>query len=147
MNASKAAVRVGYKSNNPNRIGTELLHHPLVNKRINELMAEKKDKLEFSANYLLEKLMNIISDESVRTGDQIRAIELAGKSIALWKDRQEISGVDGEAIKMEQLQRVEEDIDEFTNQLQKLKRISGSPVSSDAGGGTAAVLKFVKPGS
>lgn len=147
MHASNAVVRAGYKTDNPNRIGTELKNHPLCVPYIEELLKPRRERMAFSADYLLEKLMNIISDESIRTSDQLRAIELAGKSIALWKDRQEISGVDGEAIKMEQLQRVEEDIDEFTNQLQKLKRIASSDAGEDASGGAGAVLKFVKPGS
>lgn len=142
MNATTAALEAGYKSNNPNRIGTELLNHPLCSKRITELTRARRERLEFSADYLLKKLMDIINDPSQKTNDLLRAIELAGKSIALWKERQEISGPDGEAIQMEQRQRMEEEVDEFTNQL---KRLTRTATGTDAGGGAGQVVKFPKP--
>ena len=90
--------------------------------------------MEFSADFLLTKLMTIITDDDVKTTDKLRAIELAGKSIALWKDRQEISGPDGEAIKMEQ--KVKQDVAELRS---KLTRLSAS-------GGAGTVTQFPKPG-
>lgn len=142
MNATKAAIEAGYATNNPNRIGTELLNHPLCSKKIDELLKKRKDRLEFSADYLLKKLMDIINDPTQKTNDLLRAIELAGKSIALWKERQEISGPDGEAIQMEQRQRLEEDVDEFTNQL---KRLASKTASNAPGGGEGTVVSFPKP--
>ena len=79
--------------------------------------------MEFSADFLLTKLMTIITDDDVKTTDKLRAIELAGKSIALWKDRQEISGPDGEAIKMEQ--KVKQDVADFTSRLSRLSAKQG----------------------
>lgn len=132
MNASQACLRAGYKTKNPNRMGTELLHHPKVRLKIEQEMAKRKERMEFSADFLLAKLMKIIEDDGNRTGDVIRAIELAGKSIALWKERQEISGPDGKAIEMEQ--KVKQDVEDFTSRLSQLAAKSG------AGG----VVKFPK---
>ena len=89
-----------------------------MSKKINEMDEARRERMEFSADFLLTKLMSIINDESVKTNDILRAIELAGKSIALWKERQEISGPDGEAIKMEQ--KVKEDVADFTRKLSRL---------------------------
>ena len=90
--------------------------------------------MQFSADFLLTKLMTIITDDEVKTTDKLRAIELAGKSIALWKDRQEISGPDGEAIKMEQ--KVKQDVADFTSRLSRLSTASG----------TGGVVEFPKSG-
>lgn len=125
MNASQACIRAGYKTKNPNRMGTELLHHPKVRLQIEEEMAKRKERMEFSADFLLAKLMKIIQDDENKTADVIRAIELAGKSIALWKERQEISGPDGKAIEMEQ--KVRQDVEDFTSRLSRLSQ-SGAEV-------------------
>jgi hypothetical protein len=90
--------------------------------------------MEFSADFLLTKLMTIITDDTVKTTDKLRAIELAGKSIALWKDRQEISGPNGDAIKMEQ--KVQQDVADFTSRLSRLSTAAGS----------GGVVEFPKPG-
>lgn len=135
-NASRAVLEAGYKTKNPNRMATELLRHPLVKRAIDEGDLARRERMEFSADFLLMKLMSIINDPDVKTNDILRAIELAGKSIALWKERQEISGPDGEAIKMEQ--KVKEDVANFTSQLSRLvaERGSGEVVSFPKSGGS-----------
>jgi hypothetical protein len=64
----------------------------------------------------------------------LRAIELAGKSIALWKERQEISGPDGEAIKHEQ--HIKESVADFTSRISSLAKR----------GGQTNVVEFTKRG-
>jgi len=135
-NASRAVIEAGYKTKNPNRMATELLRHPLVKKAIDEGDSARRERMEFSADFLLMKLMAIINDPDVKTNDILRAIELAGKSIALWKERQEISGPDGDAIRVQE-QRIEQEVNDFKS------RIAGIAARGGAGG----VLPFPKPGS
>ena len=101
---------------------SELLAHPLVQQEIKKRQAQRQQVSEVKAEYLLNKLMNIIDDSEgiEKTADRLRAIELAGKAIALWKERQEISGPDGDAIKHEQ--HVKESVADFTNRIQSLTR-------------------------
>lgn len=104
----------------------ELMLHPLVIaeiKRRNDLRTEKS---EIKAEYLLNKLIEIIdnAEDSEKTTDRLRAIELAGKAIALWKERQEISGPDGQAIQHEQ--KVKEDVADFTSRITGLAKRSGT---------------------
>ena len=85
--------------------------------RVEELMAPK---IEVTPDRLISKLFQIIEAEQERNPNAaLRAIELAGKSIALWKERQEITGADGEAIKHEQ--HVKESVADFTSKLEQLK--------------------------
>lgn len=135
-NASNAVLKAGYITRNPNRIATDLLRHPLVKAKIDEADNARRERMEFSADFLLTKLMTIINDPDVKTNDILRAIELAGKSIALWKERQEISGPDGEAIRVQE-QKIEQQINDFKS------RIAGISERGGAGG----VLPFPKPGS
>jgi hypothetical protein len=98
--------------------------------------------MEFSADFLLNKLMRIINDPDIKTNDQLRAIELAGKSIALWKERQEISGPDGKAIETQQ--RLEENVRDFTTNLKRLANKSSLPSGDSERGGEGKVVEFPK---
>ena len=124
LNGSAAVLRAGYKTRNQNRIASDLLNHPLVKAEIEARTSQRREKMELKADYLINKLIAMIEKDDTKDGDVIRAIELAGKSIALWKERQEISGPDGESIKMEQ--KVQENVQDFTSKLSRLASRGGS---------------------
>jgi len=124
QNASAAVLRAGYKTRNQNRMASELMRHPLVAEEIERRMSEKQEKIELRADYLVNKLINIIEKDDEKTADQLRAIELAGKTLALWRERQEVTGADGEAIEMQQ--RIREDVADFTSNLSRLIKREGS---------------------
>ena len=119
MNGSKAVLEAGYKTNNPNRIATDLLRHPLVRKEIEDRQAERRDRLELSADYVIHKLIAIVEQtEAGNPQAALRGLELLGKNLGLFKERQEISGPDGEAIKYEQ--KVKEDAADFSRAIARL---------------------------
>jgi phage terminase small subunit len=103
----------------------ELMTHPLVIEEIKRRQAVRTEKAEVKAEYLINKLMQIIEAEQTDNPQAaLRAIELAGKSIALWKERQELSGIDGAAIQHEQ--HVKESVAEFTSRITGLAKRSGT---------------------
>lgn len=116
-NASKAVIRAGYKTTTQNRLGVELMRHPLIKKEINERLDNRKERMELTSDYIIGRLI-ALAENATREGDQLRALELLGKTMALFKERQEISGPDGEAIKHEQ--KVREDVADFTRAIAKL---------------------------
>ena len=124
FNSVEALKLSAYKTNNMtdgalSRFAAELMTHPLVVAEIKVRQAARQEKSEVKAEYLIQKLMQIIENTEVENPQAaLRAIELAGKSIALWKERQEISGVDGQAIKHEQ--HVKESVADFTSRIQNL---------------------------
>lgn len=125
LNASQACVRAGYKTKNPNRIGAELLRHPVIAERIEERLAEKRERNELSADYVLDKLVAIVeATDKSNPQAALRGLELLGKHLGLYRERQEISGPDGEAIKMEQ--KVKENAADFTSKLSSLVKRSGT---------------------
>ena len=132
--ASKAVEAAGYKTSNAPQLGAELRNHPLIAAEIEKHEAQMQDKREIERDYLLNKLVEVIDSTHEKTADKLRAIELAGKAIALWRDRQEISGPDGESIKMEQ--RTEQNVAEFKSKLDRLAKRAG----------TGGVTKFPKSG-
>lgn len=123
-NASKAVEDAGYKTTNPAQLGAELRNHPLISIEIEKYESKMQDKREIERDYLLNKLVEVIENVEEKTSDKLRAIELAGKAIALWRERQEISGPDGEAIRTEQ--RTEQNVADFKSKLAILAKRTGT---------------------
>ncbi len=128
FNAIKAIELSDYKCTSrasAHQTSAELLNHPLVHAEIERRLAAREKKSEVKAEYLITKLIEIIDDiASEKTADRLRAIELAGKAIALWKDRQEVSGPDGGAIKHEQ--DIKESVADFTSRISSLVKRTGT---------------------
>lgn len=126
FNASEAMRLSDYRtttSDSTYQSAAQLMLHPLVIAEIKRRQDLRTEKAEVKAEYLITKLMSIIeATETANPTAALRAIELAGKSIALWRERQEISGPDGEAIKHEQ--HIKESVADFTS---KLAAISAKP--------------------
>ena len=126
FNACKAVELSAYSvSKNLASQAQELLDHPLVAAEIKRRQDARAEKSEIKAEYLINKLMQIIEAEQQENPQAaLRAIELAGKSIALWKERQEISGPDGEAIRHEQ--HVKESVADFSSRISSLAKRAGT---------------------
>lgn len=123
-NGSKALLRAGYKTNNPTGQAAKLLTHPLIIQEIRKRDLENREKNELSAEYVIQKLTKIVeATEASNPNAAIRGLELLGKTLAMFKDRQEISGPDGAAIEMEQ--RVKENVNDFTSRISRLAERSG----------------------
>lgn len=138
FNGVEAVLRAGYKvsRSNANRTAVELRKHPLVKAEIEARMAKKRAKSELTAEYLVDKIMKIIDDtEEGNPQAALRGIELAGKYLGIWRDRQEISGPDGKAIEIEETTK--QDVRDFTSRIARLAN------RSSEGG----VSEFPKPGS
>lgn len=143
FNATKAYQLSAYEKRSTSKATldknvSELMAKPLIRDEIKRRLAQRQQQQEVKAEYLIQKLMQIIEKTQEENPQAaLRAIELAGKSIALWKDRQEISGPDGEAIKHEQ--QVKESVADFTN---RLKSLTSRVASEDAREGAGTVVEF-----
>jgi len=140
LNATKAYMLSAYQSkgNNAALRASELMAHPLIRAEVERRQTARAEKSELTGEYLIQKLLLMIEREEISNPQAaLRAIELAGKSIALWKERQEISGPDGQAIKHEQ--HVKESVADFTNRIQSLASRAASP---DDTTGTSNVVGF-----
>jgi len=129
FNALKAIELSDYKCSTPgsaHQTSAELMNHPLVAAEIQKRLDARQHKSEIKAEYLLNKLIEIIDDGRAeeKTADRLRAIELAGKAIALWKERQEVTGADGGAIQHEQ--HIKESVADFTSRLSSLAKRAGT---------------------
>ena len=128
FNALEAMRQSDYKCTTEGSIhqtSAELMNHPLVIEEIKKRMDAREAKSEVKAEYLINKLVSIIEATEVDNPQAaLRAIELAGKSIALWKERQELTGADGGAIRHEQ--EVKETVADFTSRIASLAKRTGT---------------------
>lgn len=124
--ATQAAKESSYATGtHPDRVGQRLLAHPLIREEINKRLDKRSKKFEVTAEYLVEKLAAIVNrTEEDNPQAALRAIELLGKTIAIWKDRQEITGADGEAIKLEQ--QTKENAADFSRRISGLAKRAGT---------------------
>jgi len=114
LNATQAAIRAGYSKKTADRIGPELLGKTCVARAIEEANRKRAEKLELSAEWVLENLKNVAvrcqqaepvmvfdyrTKEMVETGEYQfdskganRALELIGKHLGIFEDRFRLSG-------------------------------------------------------
>ena len=84
LNASQAVLRAGYKTRNQNKLAAELMRHPLVKAAIDERKEERRDRMELTADYVLNKLVDIVEKtESGSPQAALRGLELLGKHLGL----------------------------------------------------------------
>ena len=134
FNGAQAVLRAGYKSTSPNRLAVKLLNHPLVQAAIAEKKKERAEKTELSADYVITKLISIAEkQEDINAQAALRALELLGKHLGLYRDRQEISGPDGEAIQVQQ-EQIRQNVDEFTRNIERLASRNSRKNGTDGAG-------------
>lgn len=71
------------------------------------------------AEYIVARLVEILNKEAARDGDKIRALEILARHKGMFIDRTEITGKDGDAIRIEQ-QKTEEEARDFANMIRMM---------------------------
>lgn len=125
FNGSAAAIRAGYKTKYPNKVGSELLDHPGVRAAIDKITLERASKSVIKPEYVVRKIAKTI-EKAEADGNHnavLRGCELLARHLGMFIERTEISGPNGEAIKYEQ---VREAADAFTSAISGLIERGGS---------------------
>lgn len=136
LNASKAAIRAGYKTENPNRVGSELKRKPNVDLALQWLMQRRASENHVDANYVINKIIKSLdrSEKKENEAAVLRAAELLGKHLGVFIERTEVSGPDGQAIETQR--KAEEDAAAFKSTIARLSKSGGTgetSVSNDDG--------------
>jgi phage terminase small subunit len=151
LNATQAAIRAGYAKSGAEVRGSELLRNRKVASAIQRGMNIRSEKLEVTADYVLETIVSTIERckqaEPVidRKGDPVmvetpdggeakaytfnaagvlKGAELLGKHLKLFTEKVEHSGPDGAAI---QIEAVKADAESFTSAITSIAARSGAP--------------------
>lgn len=123
-NGWKAAKRAGYAGTEKTlqRQSTQLKRNMGVNAYIDFLTTSKEAKIvAVDPDYVIAGLTKILQKPEARDGDKIRVYEILARHLGMFIDRTEITGKDGDAIRVEQ-QRIEEEAQSFTHLLNGLRK-------------------------
>lgn len=123
FNAAAAARRAGYKAQQIDRQAYQLLHHPGCTAYREYLEAEARKNIEgdvVDKEYVVKKTLDGISkaNDTNNLTAYFRGLELLARHLGMFVDKTEISGPDGEAIKIEQ--QAKEEAESLIATLKKL---------------------------
>ncbi len=125
LKPSQAALRAGYAPAYVNRQAQQLRDNPAVDFVIKALQAKRTAKSDVTKDYVLKKIVDTLEKAEDRDNYTavLRAAELLAKHLGMFIDRTEISGPDGDAIKIQQ--KAEEDVADFRSRIARLAERNG----------------------
>jgi phage terminase small subunit len=112
LNATQAAIRAGYSANRASEIGYQQLRKTTVQEAIAEAMEKRSKRVQRTADDVMRDLAAIRADamQIVRDKDgnavmldkpsAIKTLELEGKHLAMWIEKQQLSGDVGLTVKV-----------------------------------------------
>jgi phage terminase small subunit len=89
LNATQAAIRAGYSEKTAKVIGAQNLSKLNVSERIDKLKEKRQNKVEVSAEYVLQTILDTV-ELSKRDDDKqniYKGAELLGKHLSLFSDK------------------------------------------------------------
>lgn len=114
----EAAIRAGYAPKWADRHASNLLLHPGIAFYVDNLSKSKENKIvSVDPDYVIQRVLEIISKDGARDGDRLRGLELLARHLGMFIERTEITGKDGGPLETRQ---IEQDAQNFTNLLKQL---------------------------
>jgi phage terminase small subunit len=96
LNAKQAAIRAGYSEKTAKSTGSENMTKPDVVEYIKKLMDKRSTKVEVTAEYVLQTILDTV-ESSVAENDKqniYKGAELLGKHLKLFTDKVQLGGDD-----------------------------------------------------
>ena len=97
LNATKAAIRAGYKEKAAFQTGAENLKKPKIAKAIQEAQEARQKATMYNAEWIMAQIAKIAEDESIAPRDRLKAMELMGKRYGMWEKQ---SDADEQGVKV-----------------------------------------------
>jgi len=122
LNATQAAIRAGYTTKNAKQVAFQLMENQAIRIAIDGLRAERSKGTDVTKDFVLRGIQKAIrqAEDANNMNAMLRGYELLARHLGMFIERTEISGPDGEAIKMEQ--KIKEDVANFTSAIARLAR-------------------------
>ena len=112
LNATQACIRAGYSAKTADRIGPELLGKTCVAEAVKAAMENRSKRVQRTADDVMRDLAAIRADAMQIVHDKdgnavmldkpsaIKTLELEGKHLAMWIEKQQLSGDVGLTVKV-----------------------------------------------
>lgn len=92
FNGMKAAIEAGYSERNAKQQAYKLLQDPLIQVLVSEALAERIERVDIDADYVLKRMVEIDQMDVIDIMDDDGSLKAIGKWPKIW--RQFISGLD-----------------------------------------------------
>ncbi|WP_308636120.1 terminase small subunit [Paenibacillus silvisoli] len=100
FNATQAAIRAGYSEKTAGSIGSENLQKPEIEEAIFEALEARSKRVGWSADDIMRDLREMAENRLLEPKDRLKAYELGGKHLGMYKDKVEMTGDNGGAIQV-----------------------------------------------
>lgn len=130
FNGSEAVIRAGSTTQYPNRMAYQWLNNPGVRACIDHLMLERTKAMKIDQGYVIEKLIRTVdrAESDKQHASVLRGLELLAKHLGMFIERQEITGKDGEEIK---IREVSNEAAAFLSSIAGLAKRAGTSGSTE----------------
>ena len=129
FNATQAALRAGYAAKNAQNQSFCLLSYRSVRQLIDTYTQSNASKVTLvDKDYIIQKVTEIVTT-AAKDGDKLRGLELLARHLGMFIDRTEISGPDGEAIRIEETQK---EANEVARKIRALALKGSAPLKAVA---------------
>lgn len=99
LNATQAAIRAGYSEHTARFIGAENLTKPNIQEALAEALNARLERVEWTADEILRDLKEIATNKrGIEVQHRLKAYELGGRHLGMFKDKLEHSGSMGVSI-------------------------------------------------
>ena len=129
FNGSAAVLRAGYTTKWPVRLAHEMLKHPGIRAAIDAITLERAGESVIKPDYVFQKITSTI-EKAERDNNHsavLRGCELLARAMGMFIERKEISGPNGDAI---QIKQVQDAADAFTSAIAGLIERGGTGEAS-----------------
>lgn len=93
LNATQAALRAGYKGKTVRSTASENLAKPDIQKYLKQLMEERSERTEITADDVLNELKKVaFADTEISGKEKIKALELIGKHLGMFTEQTKLQG-------------------------------------------------------
>ncbi len=122
--AKAAAIRAGYSPHTAGPISTNLMRYRSINRLIELYTQSNAQRITtVDADYIINKIVEIVTTAN-RDGDKLRGLELLARAKGLFIERTEITGRDGEAIRIEETRNQAEEVARSLREMGKKTGLS-----------------------
>lgn len=94
LNATQAAIRAGYSEKTAKEIGCENLTKPNIQNYVQELIGERSERVEITAENVLKDIVETrkAAADSDKLSERLKANELLGRHLKMFTDKVDHGG-------------------------------------------------------
>jgi phage terminase small subunit len=124
FNGTQACLRAGYTGKHVNRQAFQNMEHPGIRAAIDFMVAQRASESAIKPDYVIKKVTKAIetAEQEGNHSAVLKGCELLARHLGMFIERQEISGPNGDPIRVEQ---VKEAADAFTSAINSLIERNG----------------------